>query len=187
MLKQLAWDRSAERRVWERRLERLAALLRVEGPNMTERSIAHGSFTVTRTYPVPPARVFAAFADPGIKGKWFGDPEKVSVADVFEFKVGGLERRSGTVGGDTRYAMELRYYDIVPDQRIVYAYDVEINGVRHSVSVATVTFAAAGDGTALSVTEQGAFLDGHENPPDRRGGTEFTLDRLGGLLAGPKS
>lgn len=150
---------------------------------MAERSIAHGSFTVKRTYPVPPARVFAAFADPAIKGKWFGDPEKESVADVFEFRTGGLERRSGEVGGDTRYAMELRYYDIVPDERIVYAYDVEINGVRHSVSVATVELRAAGPGTILSVTEQGAFLDGHENPPDRQGGTEFTLDRLAALLA----
>lgn len=172
---------------WERRLETLRALLEVpEEFAMTERSIAHGSFTVKRTYPVPPARVFAAFADPKIKGKWFGDPEKESVADVFEFEVGGLERRSGEVGGDTRYAMELRYYDIVPDRRIVYAYDVEINGVRHSVSVATVELTRSGTGTALSITEQGAFLDGHESPPDRQGGTEFTLDRLGTLLGSAK-
>ena len=172
---------------WERRLDRLYALLAIpEEFSMTERSIAHGSFTVKRTYPVPPARVFAAFADPSIKGKWFGDPEKESVAEIFEFKVGGLERRAGEVGGDTRYAMELRYYDIVPDQRIVYAYDVEINGVRHSVSVATVEFRPSGTGTAVSVTEHGAFLDGHENPPDRQGGTEFTLDRLGALLANAK-
>ena len=164
----------------------LCALLAIpEEFSMTERSIAHGSFTVKRPIRCR-RRVFAAFADPSIKGKWFGDPEKESVADVFEFKVGGLERRSGEVGGDTRYAMELRYYDIVPDQRIVYAYDVEINGVRHSVSVATVEFAPSGTGTAVSVTEHGAFLDGHENPPDRQGGTEFTLDRLGALLANAK-
>jgi uncharacterized protein YndB with AHSA1/START domain len=172
---------------WERRLDKLRALLEIpEEASMTERSIAHGSFTVKRTYPVTPARVFAAFADDKLKGKWFGDPEKESVADVFEFRVGGLERRSGQVGTDVRYAMELRYYDIVPDQRIVYAYDVEINGVRHSVSVATVELEAAGPGTTVSVTEQGAFLDGHENPPDRQGGTEFTLDRLGALLANSK-
>jgi uncharacterized protein YndB with AHSA1/START domain len=172
---------------WERRLDKLRALLEIpEEASMTERSIAHRSFTVKRTYPVAPPRVFAAFADPKIKGKWFGDPEKESVADVFEFKVGGLERRSGQVGSDVRYAMELRYYDIITDQRIVYAYDVEINGVRHSVSVATVELQTAGTGTTVSVTEHGAFLDGHENPPDRQGGTEFTLDRLGALLANPK-
>ncbi len=151
---------------------------------MVERSIAHGSFTVTRSYPVPPARVFAAFADEKTKGKWYGDPEKESVAEVFEFRVGGREVRQGTISDGTRYAFEMRYYDIVPDQRIVHAYDVRINGTRNSVSIAVITLEPSGSGTLLSITEHGAFLDGHENPPDRQGGTEFILDRLGVLLAG---
>lgn len=150
---------------------------------MTERSVAHGVFTVERTYPAPPPRVFAAWADPTIKGKWYGDPNKESVADVFEFRVGGRELRTGEVAPGQTYSLDTRYYDIVEGERIVYAYEVIINGARTSVSVAAVEFQPQGKGTRLVVTEQGAFLDGIENPEERQGGTEFVLDRLGVLLA----
>jgi uncharacterized protein YndB with AHSA1/START domain len=170
---------------WERRLDKLRALLEIpEEASMTERSIAHGSFTVKRTYPVAPERIFRAWSDPKIKGRWFGDPEKESFADVFDFSVGGRELRTGTLGDGTRYAIDILYYDIVPDQRIVYAFDVEINGTRNSVSVTAITFEQSGDGTTLSITEHGAFLDGHESPIGREGGANFILDRLGDLLAG---
>ena len=36
----------------------------------------HGTFTVERRYEAAPARVFAAFADPAVKARWFiGPPE----------------------------------------------------------------------------------------------------------------
>lgn len=150
---------------------------------MTERSVAHGVFTVERTYDAAPPRVFAAWADPKLKGKWYGDPNKESVADVFEFRVGGQELRTGEIAPGQTYSLDTRYYDIVENQRIVYAYEVIINGARTSVSVAAVEFKAQGSGTQLIVTEQGTFLDGIENPEERRGGAAFVLDRLGELLA----
>ena len=39
---------------------------------MTDRSIAHGTFVLERTYPAIPARVYRAWADPSIKRRWFG-------------------------------------------------------------------------------------------------------------------
>ena len=53
---------------------------------MTERSrsITHATFVVERTYPVAPARVFAAWADPAIKASWFGDPS-ANNNDTIEF------------------------------------------------------------------------------------------------------
>lgn len=151
---------------------------------MTERSVAHGVFTVERTYDAKPARVFAAWADPQIKGKWYGDPNKESVAEVFEFRVGGRELRRGEVGPDQTYVLDSRYYDIVENRRIVHAYEVVINGARISVSIATIEFRPEGTRTRLVVTEQGTFLDGIEDPGERRGGTEFVLDRLAQVLAG---
>lgn len=150
---------------------------------MTGRSVAHGSFSVARTYNAAPARVFAAWADPKVKGKWYGDPNKESIPDVFEFKVGGQEVRSGEAEPGVNYAFDIRYYDIVDNERIVYVYDVIINGTRNSVSIATVEFKPQGQGTQLTLTEHGAFLDGHEIPQERKGGAEFVLDRLGELLA----
>ena len=38
---------------------------------MTDRSVTHSTFVVERTYAAPPARVFAAFADPAARCAWF--------------------------------------------------------------------------------------------------------------------
>jgi len=73
----------------------------------------------------------------------------------------------------------------VPDQRIIYSYEYYADDARISVSVATIEFAMNGDGTALTWTEQGAFLDdfeGDEAPWLRREGTAIMLDRLPGYL-----
>jgi hypothetical protein len=60
--------------------------------------------------------------------------------------------------------------------------------VRISVSVATIEFAptADGAGTALTWTEQGAFLDGFDGPDAsalRQGGTQEMLEGLAKYLA----
>ena len=148
---------------------------------MTTRSIVHGSFTVKRTYPHAPARVFRHWSDPTLKRSWYGGPGQGDRRPVFEFRVGGLENNFGTVG-EQRFAVEHVYYDIVPDNRIVYAYDVKINDVVTSLSIAAVEFRPSGMGTELIVTEHGAFLDGHDYADERQGGTNWVLDRLGEVL-----
>ena len=40
---------------------------------MTERSVTHATFAVEHSYAAPPAQVFAAFADPAIKRRWFAE------------------------------------------------------------------------------------------------------------------
>lgn len=148
---------------------------------MTERSIAHGSFTVTRSYPATPARVFKAWADPASKRKWFGSPKADDPSHIFEFRVGGREYSSGKVGVDT-YTFDVRYKDIVPDQRIVYTYEMTLNGQRISVSLATVEVEPEGSGTKMTVVEHGAFLDGLDTVRQRQEGTEALIDALGASL-----
>jgi uncharacterized protein YndB with AHSA1/START domain len=70
----------------------------------------------------------------------------------------------------------------VPDERIVYTYDMNLGDTRISVSLATVEFKPAGKGTRLIFTEQGAFLDGHDIPAQREQGTGALLDALGAEL-----
>lgn len=38
---------------------------------MTEHPVLHSSFTLERSYPATPERVFAAWADPAAKARWF--------------------------------------------------------------------------------------------------------------------
>ena len=73
--------------------------------------------------------------------------------------------------------------DIVPDERIVYAYDMHLEDTRISVSLSTVELKPDGDATRLIYTEQGAYLDGLDSSEQRQGGTGGLLDALGEYLA----
>jgi len=148
---------------------------------VVQRSIVHGTFTVKRTYPHPPAKVFRAWSDPAIKRQWYGGPDQDDARRVFEFKVYGRENNFGKVG-DISFELESVYYDIVPENRIIHVYNVKLNDVMTSLSVAAVEFRAADAGTELTITEQGAFLDGHEDADERQGGTNWVLDQLGEVL-----
>ena len=146
---------------------------------MKTRPIVHGTFTIERTYPVPPARVFKAFADPATKGRWFAEDSAPEVGDFkSDFKVGGREVKRFSFKGGTLQNDTL-YMDIVPDQRIVFAYTMSVEDQRISASLATVELAPAGNGTKLTFTEQAAFFEGGDGPDMRKGGWSKLFERLG--------
>ena len=153
---------------------------------MTERSASHATFAIERVYPTAvPARSFAAWADAKAKEVWMDDPDYQSDESKYEldFAVGGHERFGGVDPEGTSYSYDAVFYDIVPDQRIVYCYEMYSGAERMSVSLVTVEFASAGDGTKLSYTENVVFLDGIDKPEARREGTEWLMDNLGKYLA----
>jgi len=128
--------------------------------------------------------VFKAFSDPTAKAAWFGGPKEWQGKHTMDFRIGGVEISSGGPPGGTMHYYEARYLDIVPNERIITSYWMSLYDVRISVSVATVEITPHGKGTKLTLTEMGAFLDGHD--PDaamRRTGTEQLLDALGRSLA----
>ena len=148
---------------------------------MTQRSVQHATFTIERIYDAAPARVFAAWATPEAKARWFFcDDSWTSSGHELDFRVGGRERLDSRPPGGPVHAFEARYLDIVPDARIVYAYDLSIGEARISVSLTTVELASAGGGTKLTFTEQVAFLDGYVDPEgrERAEGTRIGLDNL---------
>jgi len=150
---------------------------------MAEQSVTHATFVVEHTYDASPARVFAAWADPAAKARWFAGPDEwESSGHELDFRVGGRERVSGGPKGGPVHTFEARYHDIVPNERIVSAYAMYMDETRISVSLATVELRPAGAGTRLIYTEQGAFLDGHDTPAERERGTRDLLDALGAEL-----
>jgi uncharacterized protein YndB with AHSA1/START domain len=148
---------------------------------MTARSVTHATFSIERIYGAPPARVFAAWADPGAKARWFAGPGSEHQLD---FRVGGRETARGRREDGTVLAFESLYRDVVPGERIVYT-SVLSSGERvATVSITTVEFSPAGEDTRLVLTEQGTFLDGAEHPAWREQGTAGQLDALAEELKG---
>ena len=150
----------------------------------TEHSVTHDTFTLTRVYPVAPAKVFAAFADPKLKGEWFKSPKEWNPnVHTMDFRVGGKETSTGGPKGGPAIVYTATFQDIVPNERIVTTYDMTADQKRISVSLATVEVKAEGKGTRLTLTEQGAYLDGSDDGSLRKQGTEGLLDALGRYLS----
>lgn len=105
-----------------------------------------------------------------------------SKADEFDFRVGGKEMSQGGPPGGPNFTFDATYQDIVPNERIVYSYTLDMDQTRISISVTTVEFKPEGTGTKLIFTEQGVFLDGHDTPALREHGTKEMLDNLGKSL-----
>ena len=78
-----------------------------------------------RTMPFPRERVFAAFSQQEQMNQWMcRDAKNHEIRYTkFDFRVGGRERFGHQWQGTT-YRYDALYYDIVPDQRIVYSYEM---------------------------------------------------------------
>lgn len=146
---------------------------------MSGRSVIHDTFRIDRRFEAKPARVFAAWARPEAKARWFScHDDWVTAEYTLDFRAGGHERlRIGPAGG-TVHGFDGHYHDIVANQRIVYAYEMRLDARLISISLVTVLFEPDARGTRLAFIEQGAFLDGYDDIAGRVHGTNAGLDKL---------
>lgn len=150
---------------------------------MTSRSAQHGTIRLERRYKAPPARVFAAWADPKARAQWDVPGRWVIAEQNFDFREGGRELKRFGPKGDPRFVADTLYLDIVSDRRIVFSYSMTSRGEPISVSLTTVEIMPDGQGTKLLLTEQAAFLDGKDNAANREEGLASMLDKIGESVA----
>jgi uncharacterized protein YndB with AHSA1/START domain len=153
---------------------------------MNEHNTAHSTFVIERSLKASPEKVFKAFSTIEGKSGWFaGPPMWKELERKFDFRVGGHEtlKNEMDTGVVTSYAAE--FLDIIPNERIIYSYEMHMDDKKISISLATIEFTAEEDGTKLVVTEQGAYLDdfkdadsGDGNTLSREHGTGYLLDGL---------
>lgn len=150
---------------------------------MTQRNVTHATFVIERNYPHAPAKVFAAFADPNSKAKWFVGPAEWDKSNhKLDFRVGGKESVSGGPPGGVVHSYNADYWDIAENERIVTSYQMHLDARRISVSLATYEFKPSGSGTQFVLTEQGAFLDGYDDAGERERGTRELIGQLEAYL-----
>ncbi|WP_083974129.1 SRPBCC domain-containing protein [Kitasatospora mediocidica] len=163
-----------------------------EGTSATgaKSQVVHGSFTLRVDFSASPEQVFAAFAEPSLRTRWFRLPGSSKHAThALDFRVGGSEVATNLfVSGDVEERVEYRsrFHDIVPGERIVYAYEGHVDGLRHWVSLVTVELAAQAGGSRLDWTEQYTYLvvsdDGSQETAHLRGGTRLLLNGLSAVV-----
>jgi uncharacterized protein YndB with AHSA1/START domain len=166
-------------------------LTNTKGKNtMITPSVTHTRFTIERTYPTTPERVFAAFADPAKKRRWFAAASDTHEVQEFEmdFRVGGQLRSSYRMNQGTPFPGAIltnhtNYLDVVPNRRIVIAYTMAFGEEPFSASLSTFELLPTENGTTLVFTEQAAFFEGADGPQMREDGWRKLLDQLAAELA----
>ena len=165
------------------KLEQEVVRMRI-GADSSARSVVHATFHLERTYDAPCGRVWQALTGEAAKQKWFaGTPGNWELLDRhMDVRVGGSERLKGRWKGGVVSTFDAIYHDVIPNERLVYSYEMHLNDKKISVSLATMQLRAEGGRTTLMVTEQGAFLDGYDDAGSREQGTNHLLDALGASL-----
>jgi uncharacterized protein YndB with AHSA1/START domain len=153
-------------------------------PEAASRSVAHATFHLERTYDAPVARVWTALTERGAKDQWFGGGDFQWLERSMDVRPGGTEHAKGRWPSGVVSTFDATYYDVIPNQRLVYAYEMHLDERKISVSVATMQLQAEGAKTTLLVTEQGAFLDGYDDAGSREHGTRALLEALGRSVEG---
>jgi uncharacterized protein YndB with AHSA1/START domain len=151
---------------------------------MEKLSVTHSTFVIERSYPTTPERVFAAFADPAKKRRWFAESEEFGTREFeMDFRVGGSEHSRFNMKDGTPMANDTSYHDIEPNQRIVFAYTMSVGGRRISTSLSTIELLPTDKGTDFVYTEQAAFFEGSDGPKIREAGWSWLFERLAKELA----
>jgi uncharacterized protein YndB with AHSA1/START domain len=148
----------------------------------------HNTFVIERNYPRRPENVFAAFAQPERKRRWYAEGNHDIQEFAMDFRVGGSEKfcyrfREGHPIAGSEIANEGIYQDIVPNKRIVLTTKMSLDGKTTVVTLATLEFVAAGDGTDLILTHQGVFIEWADGPAMIEAGWRSLLERVEKNLA----
>jgi uncharacterized protein YndB with AHSA1/START domain len=141
---------------------------------------------VRRRLEAPPAKVFAAFANPVLVSRWLTPSPEVRMTVLgFEFRVGGSYRFAYHVQGGADMFVNGEYRVIDPPSRIVFTWNIEPPdehaGIRSEV---TVTLTPSDSGTTLHIrheqlTKTGAAARHAE-------GWRGAVDQLAGMLGREK-
>ena len=155
---------------------------------MTRISEKMSSIAFDRVFSQSPETVFAAFSKLEQKEKWFSGPAGAKINErSLDCRAGGREVLevlwpSGTV---TRF--DARYHCAESETRLVYSYDLFIDGALYSVSLADVVFEAKDGGTLIRFAESTSYFTDQEldeSTASRMHGTKAQFDMLAMALSG---
>jgi uncharacterized protein YndB with AHSA1/START domain len=150
---------------------------------MPDSTAIHSTFVIERNYPQSPERVYAAFAQPARKRRWYAEGDHEIQEFEMEFRVGGTERfryrfTEGHPIAGSEIANESTYQDIAPENRIVNTTRMSLNRKPILVAVLTLEFVPSESGSNLVLTNQGTYIEWPDGPAMLEHGWRTLFDRL---------
>jgi uncharacterized protein YndB with AHSA1/START domain len=140
-----------------------------------------GFLELRRPLAASPERIFAVLTTPAEVARWWG-PHLFSIPEVaLDLRVGGAYRFTMQPPAGDPFHVSGEYREVVPPSRLSYTFRYDEPTPDDRETVVTVTVAAVGDRTELTV-RQGAFATG-ERLALHRGGWTDSLDKLSAVLA----
>ena len=112
---------------WRTTLDKLEQeVARIEAAQ--RRSVVHAIFSLERVYDASPTQVFRALSDQAVKARWFeGGEGWVMLERHMDVRPGGRERLQGRWASGTVTTFDAVYFDVVPNQRLVYGYEMRLD------------------------------------------------------------
>lgn len=148
---------------------------------MTESTTEYSSFTIVHEFAAPVEKVYNMFADKDLKESWFKGPTPSESEHTMDFSVGGSEYNKSVFNSQT-HEFNAHYFDIVPNERIIYGYEMRLDGKKISVSLASLEFIDFEGSTKLLMHEDGIFLDNVDSGTNREMGSKMLLSALEAAL-----
>lgn len=146
---------------------------------VTEVPATFDHFSLERELKASPQRTFAAWSQPDQKQVWFAGPAGwTPLRREMDFRIGGTEYLKGQFPGEVTSTFDAQYLDVVPDQRVVYAYSMRLNDELISFSLTTVEFFSTEVGCRMKFSEQVTYVNGYTEPGSRERGSNMLLDRV---------
>jgi uncharacterized protein YndB with AHSA1/START domain len=144
-----------------------------------ENSMTHGTLSWSRFIRAPRERVFDAWTQLQHRRQWFRGPDGwVDVRRSLDLREGGTELAHGRFESGIESIYLARFHHIEPGARLIYAFDMTVDGKLFSVSLAGVSFDERGEGTELVYTEHMFSLVAGYGADERAAGTEALLERF---------
>jgi uncharacterized protein YndB with AHSA1/START domain len=144
--------------------------------------VCHRTFVIERDLPGSARHAFRFWAEFDLKRRWTScHPDWTVLEDSLDFNVPGSEVTRWRMPDGTEHGFVAHYMEIVPAERIIYAFRMDAEGRPVSSSLATVELVPSGAATRMTYTEQAAFAD-PAIADMRESGTGSGFDRLVELL-----
>ncbi len=145
---------------------------------MATQTATKPSLTLKRRFKAPPAKVFAAFADPEKVRLWMGPGEMKAVIAESDTRTGGRYRWVMQAPNGEQHDVGGVYREVVPNRKLVFTWAWKSTPERESL--VTVEIKPDGEGSLLTLTHE-QFFD--EDARDRhQGGWNGALDKMEKLL-----